>query len=129
MSVPKKPNSSPSGPAAGGQPQRPQMAPALRWVWWAGMATAAGLEPIRLPGTEDSFPCTLSYSAFLEQVRSDNVASVNLAGQNAEGVFKTPYDPAAPTPAPAPVLPQRFRNRGRQPRLQTPTPGSLPSCR
>jgi len=40
---------------------------------------------------------TLTYTAFLEQVRSDNVVSVSLSGQNADGVFKTAFTQPAET--------------------------------
>ena len=88
MSTPKRPSSSPTGPAAGGQPQRPPQSPLVRWIWWVGMALllAWNLYAFLLPKTAPA--ATLSYTAFLEQVRADNVASVTLAGQSAERVFK-----------------------------------------
>ncbi|MCL4465298.1 MAG: ATP-dependent zinc metalloprotease FtsH [Chloroflexi bacterium] len=52
----------------------------------------------------------LSYTAFLGQVRADNVASVTLAGQNADGVFKNaivqPPDVGASAPTAAPTAAQ-----------------------
>jgi cell division protease FtsH len=91
VSMPKKPSGSPTGPAAGGQPQRPPTPPTVRWVWWVGMGLlmAWNLYTFLVPKTETAV--SLSYSTFLEQVRSDNVARVSLAGQVAEGAFKSPY--------------------------------------
>jgi len=97
MSTPTRPPNGPTGPQAGGQPTRPPAPPVVRWVWWAGMALllAWNLYTFLVPKTAPA--ASLSYSAFLDQVRSDNVASVNLAGQNAEGVFKTAFTQPAET--------------------------------
>ncbi len=72
------------------------------------MVLAWNLYAFLVPKTPPA--AVLSYSAFLQQVRSDNVASVDLTGQNGDGVFKNaitqPADTggtpsgAAPTSAP-----------------------------
>ncbi|MHB1006740.1 MAG: hypothetical protein ACYC3S_14020, partial [Chloroflexota bacterium] len=77
------------------------MALILMWNLWAIFAPKAP------PAV------ALSYTAFLGQVRAENVASVSLAGQNADGFFKNaivqpmeaglPQPAVAPTAAPAPT--------------------------
>jgi cell division protease FtsH len=97
MSMPTRPSGSPAERGAGGKVKYPAPPPIMRWVWWIGMALllAWNLYTFLVPKTAPA--ASLSYSAFLEQVRSDNVASVNLAGQDAEGVFKSPFtQPAEP---------------------------------
>src|SRR5512133_153835 len=95
MSTPGGPPRRPVEPGPVGQPQRPPTPPFMRWVWGIGMVLllAWNLYAFLVPKTAPA--AAISYSAFLEQVRTDNVASVNLAGQNAEGVFKTAYTQTA----------------------------------
>src|SRR5512135_2233881 len=99
MSTPNRPFQRPVGPGAGGQP-RPPTPPFTRWVWAIEMVLllAWNLYTFLVPKTAPA--ASLSYSTFLEQIRADNVASVNLAGQNAEGVFKAAYTQTAATSGP-----------------------------
>jgi len=73
------------------------------WVWWILLLAIvawngyAFLAPTKTPSL------TLTYTAFLDQVRAGNVTSVVMKGQNIDGVFRTPVsEPAAAgTPAAA----------------------------
>jgi cell division protease FtsH len=90
MNMPAKPSGGPAGRDAGGQPKPsspPPSAQSRRLMWMLLLLVLAwNLYTFLVPKTPPA--AVLSYSAFLEQVRSDNVASVNLAGQTADGVFK-----------------------------------------
>ncbi|MHB1417056.1 MAG: ATP-dependent metallopeptidase FtsH/Yme1/Tma family protein, partial [Chloroflexota bacterium] len=110
MSKPTRPPDSPAGRNLAGQGKPTPPRPLVQRLWWLAMALILGwnLYAFLIPKAPPAV--VLSYSAFLEQVRADNVASVALAGQNADGAFKNaivqPPEVGAAEPAPAPTAAQ-----------------------
>jgi cell division protease FtsH len=103
----------PYQPSEPNPPKAPQKVPRHLWFWWLIML---GLIVWNLMSFwPQAHPeVNLPYSAFLEQVRQNNVAKVRISGERITGSFKKPIpwpptsSPAAPAPAAekAPAKPQ-----------------------
>lgn len=67
------------------------------WIWWIPLGLSIAWNAYTLLVPKGPPTVEVSYSAFLEQVRSGNVASLTLRGQGIEGVFKqeTLWPPAS----------------------------------
>ncbi len=90
MSRPPRP-SEPHDRRGGNQPEPQPSRPTLpTWIWWAGLLAIMLWNVYTFLVPKPSGAASLSYSAFLDQVRAGNVAGVTMSGQNIEGRFKNP---------------------------------------
>lgn len=101
-------NQRPSSPDPTSQPKKgPQAGPPARplipsWVWWVLMLALFVWNAYALAVPKEPPAAVLSYTAFLDQVRSGNVASVTMTNQNIDGTFVKPFTaPPGPTATPA----------------------------
>src|SRR5438046_983748 len=80
------------GPVPGGAPSSP---PARRpiipiWVWWILLVATLVWNGYEFFFHKEPPAVSLSYSDFLGQVRTAQIASITISGQNVDGVFKQP---------------------------------------
>jgi cell division protease FtsH len=82
------------------QPQKPKM-PQISgvWTWLALLAILVWNARLFWPASQPEV--TIPYSAFLAQVRADNVAQVRIAGSQITGEFVSVIAWPAPTPSPS----------------------------
>jgi cell division protease FtsH len=112
---PPEPTDQPGPPGPRGTPPPRSTLPG--WVWWLGLLVLilwngyAFLVPKTPPSLQ------LTYSDFLQQVTSGNIATVTIAGQAIDGTFAKPVTPTAAQaqaasgqtlPAPAQGTPTSF---------------------
>ncbi|MEP7357566.1 MAG: ATP-dependent metallopeptidase FtsH/Yme1/Tma family protein, partial [Anaerolineales bacterium] len=96
------------------QPPPPSKAPQSKlphqkWWWWLVMLALLAWNVWLLWPARASY-VSLPYSAFLDQVRADNVAQVEIAGDQITGQFRNatawpPVTPGATTSATPPATP------------------------
>ena len=102
MSMPTRQSDKPPGRNAG-KPKPPPPHPIVQRLWWVAMALILAWNAYTIFVPKAPPAAVLSYTAFLGQVSADNVVSVALAGQNADGVFKNPIAQPAEAAATQPV--------------------------
>ena len=89
MSVPPRSSGSSDGRNGGNQPQGQTPKPILpQWVWWIGLLAILIWNFYAFLVPKPSSAASLSYTAFLDQVKAGNVEDVTLNGQNIDGTFK-----------------------------------------
>ena len=71
------------------------------WIWWAVAAGLLAWNVLTFFASQAPTTITLPYSAFLDQVQTDNVASVTIDGQSANGQLKKSISVPGATPVPA----------------------------
>ncbi len=91
------------------QPQKPKLTQRFTWIWWILILVMLAWNVYAiLPRSRPEV--TLPYSAFQEQVKANNVSSVNIAGSQITGSFiapllwppaSSPSQTAVPTAYPA----------------------------
>lgn len=71
------------------------------WIWWVLLLAILGWNAYALIVPKTPPAISLSYTAFLDQVKSGNVSAVTFKGQSIEGTFRQPIDnPARTSPPP-----------------------------
>ncbi len=89
MSIPPRPSDSRDRRRGGNQPEtQPPRSTLPAWAWWIGLLVILLWNVYTFLVPKPSGAATLSYSAFLDQVRAGSVASVTMNGQNIDGTFK-----------------------------------------
>ena len=88
------------------QPSQTPQRPRINWFWWIVLLglmiwNAWALWPSSRPEVG------LPYSAFLAQVRADNVKSVQISGSEITGKFAQPVTRPTPAPEATPSAPTR----------------------
>jgi cell division protease FtsH len=68
--------------------------------WWFLLLTILLIWSTALLWPQTTTQAPIAYSVFLEQVRTGNVASVQITGDAISGTFKKPYEPPAATATP-----------------------------
>ena len=87
-----------------GPPEKTERGRKTTPVWWWWLFAFLLIWNVAAFWPFSTTQTTLTYSAFLDQLRSGNVATVRIAGDTINGSFKRPYavpsTPAAASPAP-----------------------------
>src|SRR5512139_204594 len=96
MSSPPRPDQPARGPdPAKGGPPRPAIQHRFPWLWPVLLLALIAWNAYTLLVPRTAPALNLTYSAFLEQVDTGSVASLNIAGQAIDGTFKSPFTPPA----------------------------------
>lgn len=99
MSTPPGAPKPPGRPAPDGPQRATSRGPLIpAWLWWVLLAATLGWTVFSVLSPQTPPTLTLSYTAFLDEVKAGNVASVTISGQAINGTFKKPV--------PAPSGPQ-----------------------
>jgi cell division protease FtsH len=70
--------------------------PRISWVWWLALLSLIAWNLIRVLPANATPEVALPYSAFLAQVRADNVKQVEINGAHITGIFNKPVIQPAP---------------------------------
>ena len=70
------------------------------WIWWVVAASLLAWNVLTFFAARAPTTITLSYSAFLDQVQTGNVASLTIDGQSANGQLKKTISVPGATPVP-----------------------------